>query len=179
MNDLYYSLTGYMLEVDPEKRPTIWQVNEVICRMMGRANTLPNVFVSTTLHNIKSLTYSYRPHLSFSLCAFSFYPSLHSSPSLYPLPPPPPSPPSLFPSFPSVHLTLQQPYLQLEKSMTPASLLNLVHLIANLFDLHQPTQNQSKSGIMVTTYSDFFAGYFVLYVTNSSVVCKSGGNAHG
>ena len=37
---------GYMLEADPDKRPTIWQVTEVVCRMLGRPNTLPNVFVS-------------------------------------------------------------------------------------------------------------------------------------
>ena len=37
---------GYMLEPDPDKRPTIWQVNEVVCRLQGKTNTMPNVFVS-------------------------------------------------------------------------------------------------------------------------------------
>ena len=38
--------TGYLLDSDPEKRPNIWQVSEVVCRMLGRKNTLSNVFVS-------------------------------------------------------------------------------------------------------------------------------------
>ena len=37
---------GYMLEADPEKRPNIWQVSDVVCRMQGKQNILPNVFVS-------------------------------------------------------------------------------------------------------------------------------------
>ncbi len=35
-----------MLEADPEKRPTIWQVSDVVCLMQGRPNRMPNVFVS-------------------------------------------------------------------------------------------------------------------------------------
>ena len=36
-----------MLEPDPDKRPTIWQVNAAACRILGRPNMLPNVFVSS------------------------------------------------------------------------------------------------------------------------------------
>ena len=53
----YCVIIGYMLEVDPEKRPNIWQVSEVVCRMRGTLNTLANVFVS---YRIKpSLSYQY------------------------------------------------------------------------------------------------------------------------
>lgn len=37
--------TGYMLEGDPDKRPTVWQVGEVVARIRGCSNPLPNVFV--------------------------------------------------------------------------------------------------------------------------------------
>ena len=38
-----------MLESDPDKRPDIWQVSEVVCRMQGKTNTVPKVFVSGTV----------------------------------------------------------------------------------------------------------------------------------
>jgi hypothetical protein len=36
---------GYMLEADPEKRPNVWQVSEVLCKMQGKVNRMPNVYV--------------------------------------------------------------------------------------------------------------------------------------
>ena len=40
---------GYMLEADPDQRPTLWQVSEVLARIRGTANPLPNVFVSAPI----------------------------------------------------------------------------------------------------------------------------------
>ena len=39
-------LSGYMLEPDPELRPTIWQVCEVAYKLRKLKNPVPNVFVS-------------------------------------------------------------------------------------------------------------------------------------
>ena len=50
-NDTYIivSFVGYLLTSDPELRPSIWQVCEVVSRITGTTNHVTNVFVSTLL----------------------------------------------------------------------------------------------------------------------------------
>ncbi len=40
---------GYLLTSDPELRPSIWQMCEVVSRLTGTTNHVTNVFVSTLL----------------------------------------------------------------------------------------------------------------------------------
>ena len=37
---------GYMLELNPDKRPDIFQVANVLFKLKGEKNPVPNVFVS-------------------------------------------------------------------------------------------------------------------------------------
>ena len=41
-----HTLTGYLLTPDPDQRPTIWQVCEVVFRLKQSPNPVLNVFVS-------------------------------------------------------------------------------------------------------------------------------------
>ena len=43
------SLVGCLLTSDPDLRPSIWQVCEVVSRITGTTNHVTNVFVSTLL----------------------------------------------------------------------------------------------------------------------------------
>ena len=44
-----YFFTGYMLEVDPDKRPDIFQVSYLAFKITGRENTLPNMNVCMSI----------------------------------------------------------------------------------------------------------------------------------
>ena len=50
----FSSLSGYMLEVDPDKRPDIFQAAYLAFRLTGRECPIPNLTVSSDI-TVKSL----------------------------------------------------------------------------------------------------------------------------